>query len=362
MEFHRYLRAMRVCLMRTWEGKGGNTVIRYALPSVRCVGVFCAVLILMADCLLAQEARQDPPSVERILAAWGRRRDAIKTLHYEGDLELAYMAASRPGDADLFNDAPPDKPAMEVVLRQTISFSAAGTMVDFRLKGEQWEPMQCVRKPYFYRATFDGTTYRTLMKMSDIPMGTSDETAGAGDEVTLVFDQTAFWLAFDPCRHFDQFGYDTKRMVIRNGMATSDAYPSVDVVMPGSVPQAVVLLCLDTSKDYLPVRFVREIDGMPRSQFDIEYAKNHVVGWVVSSWTSQVMGRTSRVKIRKCSVNGDLDGELFTLEFPAGTHVIEQTAQGEQYYIQLADGAQIPIARDQYGQPPEPSPPGPQAK
>ena len=101
---------------------------------------------------------------------------------------------------------------------------------------------------------------------------------------------------------------------------------------------------LDHEKDYVVRRLRIGSKGHIGSQTDIEYRTHDVAGWVPSSWVFNKYSaagntlKTTRVEVVEFRVNDAQQADLFDIQFPPGTGVLDNKNNGKLYIVK-SDGS-----------------------
>jgi hypothetical protein len=321
---------------------------------IHCLGIFAALFVVAAENVSAQEDNQILEDVRR---AWVQRSKAIKTFHYGYLVLETKQRAVKAGATDIFGHVVAGEPTEDITLSSSQTYSYAKGKLAWRMQGKQWQEQQAKVTESKIEAVFDGQTYKTLMQNTEAvrPHAIIDKSDPPNRMLTNYSDAKAFWLAFDPQLYFDRRGYDHAEMRIGQRQEFRDGHDCVHLLLPRRNKNWVGEVYADKTRAYIPVQFIERLSGAIASQIDIEYVPNKEVGWVVSSWHRTQFDKNGRATgswqgvVQKVDINTELDNDLFALQFPTGTHVVEITNRGRKPRIQLKDGSLKPIKAREYG-------------
>lgn len=109
------------------------------------------------------------------------------------------------------------------------------------------------------------------------------------------------------------------------------------------------LIWVETSKDYLPIRYSwsrPKYGDVPDDIIDIEYAYDETNGWFPVSWTNRWLTLKGAVyekytaRVTDARINATIPEDMFKLEFPVGTWV-ENRITKESYILKAGGGKRI---------------------
>ncbi|QDT46819.1 Regulatory protein BlaR1 [Symmachiella dynata] len=99
-------------------------------------------------------------------------------------------------------------------------------------------------------------------------------------------------------------------------------------INPGAPKVPSASWWVDPSREYVIVRYAYSNSaGMVQSQLDIDYQQDDKHGWVPSLWRFRRFDRGGKVltttisRVTEYEINPQLDDDIFTLQFPPGTHM-----------------------------------------
>ena len=317
---------------------------------------------------------------EKVLSAWKKRRERTKSFRYE-------FASHRTDYAPVPRISPalPNAPNAMQPPREfhgTHSFSVSGKKMAYSSDYEgQEEPLDAPpQKPLGTvlgltgeRASFDTVFYKWVLgEHGPLPFGetTRDgEFTGrrsvfqARDTLTCSVDNIAPWLWFSPLDWLHRQSYDPDKMTIGRRHVLHDGRECVELFMPRSNPSWRGVVCVDPSRDCVPVEFFERLDGAPKDKLSIQYVRDETEGWRISAWQYEYPGdevsgaRSHRCKVTRCTINKPVADNVFAIEFPEGTHVVEHGRDTDKYFIAMRDGKRRYISQSEYGTPPPPEMP-----
>jgi len=299
----------------------------------------------------------DDATVEQVIAAWERRRESTKCFQYECELEQSLVKGSRDDASDGFAGArkksvPPD----DIILHRAITFSLSGEKIAYCEEGEEWDGASQSRRTTRITAAFDAVVHKQLAQSpSTVTLGRILRGGQPGDILTVNATQTALWLAFSPVALLERLGYYPEKMTVSRLDAFRDGHDCAELSIPRRNPSWRALIYVDRSRGYIPLQFLEELNGVVRREVSIQYVPHEAVGSRVSAWNdkwfngSGILNRSSSAKVKRCSINQPLGDEVFTLEFPEGTHFIEGEEETSKRFVALADGERRQISPEEYG-------------
>ena len=109
---------------------------------------------------------------------------------------------------------------------------------------------------------------------------------------------------------------------------------------------------VDSSRNYLPIRYSTIRRGVTRSNDHLEYVKDEEFGWVLSSWDTSLFDRNGHrthrcdVTVNEHRVNGPIADTEFRIDCPAGT-LFRDRIRNESYVL-LNDGTHIRVDPRKY--------------
>jgi len=224
-------------------------------------------------------------------------------------------------------------------------------------KGDRWDPSTASTVRTRFDACFDGHQYRTLLDESSIPfaLGAIENTDHPGEQLTVGTTAIPFLLSYSPLRLLSSLGYQTRRIVEKDVNEYHNGVECKVLEVPRGNSAWEGLVYVDSSIDYLPVRFVASYEDILMQDISMSYKPNESVGWVVSDWESKYFGRTGEIErsvtghVTAVSINKPLEDSLFKLQFPVGSNIVWDKKDGKEFYIQNPNGELRPISRKEYG-------------
>jgi hypothetical protein len=298
----------------------------------------------------------DNVTVEQVRAAWERRRESIRSFQYECELEEYLVKGSLNNVVEPSNKPRgKDVPNEDLILHSTIAFALSGSKIACCEEGEQWDEDSGSIEIRKFRSTFDGIQNKTLFDEAPLAEALVDSGGKAADALTVDVNLIAIWLAYSPADLLQRLGCNSDRMRVSDLHGFRDGHNCVELSMPRRNPAWRALVCVDPSRDYVPLQFTMKKDDVLRSDRSIQYVRDEQVGWRVSAWhekrfnTSGGLERSSSGEVKRFSINQPLGDEVFRFQFPEGTHVVEGHGDTAKYYIALGDGKKREIARKEFG-------------
>lgn len=277
-----------------------------------------------------------------IRAAWKERNDLLKS--FQCTCTLTRIDMNETGD--LFDPVPPGIKGGPVDLDSTFTLSMEGAKISLQSKSEQWINREQSRINQSYSRCFDGASNKVLIDAEHMswPAATLDDESEPCGVLTKNTHYAPLWLSFSPGEMLTRLNFDTSSMAVTDGRAFYQGRECIEVAIPRrQVVSGHVFVV--PSLGYLPVKFV-EWRGVGRMRSDIEivYEENAVLGSVVSRWTSRLYGGDGEVEtslsgtVESVTINEPISDDVFDIALPVGTR-IRQTLDGTtKYFIQEANG------------------------
>lgn len=306
---------------------------------------YIAKFVVVAICVLAQtpsgafgQGQENQGGIEDgIRKAWKERSDKIESFECKCSLT---RTDSPEAASDVFSKQKPQGP---VELKQPFTLIKKGKKLWMQSKGEQWNNETQSPMNQTYTRCFNGKMNKALLEGDTyrFPAAQANIDRQPAEELIKNTHYTPLWLSFSAGDMLNRLNFKTSAMSA-NGKQCQGK-PCVEIKMSRDGVESYVYV--DPTRANVPVRFV-EMRGQKevRSETTIQYDKNEVVGWVLSSWISKLYGGNGEVettvvgKMEKVEINGLIKDEVFDIPFPVGTRIRETINGVTKFYIQEADG------------------------
>ncbi len=315
----------------------------------------CGVLVLFVMAVSQIAQADDRETIAALRAAWDSRHKQVWSFRYDCQLKEDFVISKVPS-GNPFDVGPGlDDSAPRTVeeLRRKITFAKSGRKLAYVETGNRWDRGTLKRTVQDYKVAFNGV-YNRQFSPSGIPSGEIDRSHQANDSLTAGADQVALWMWHSPVDYLMRQGYELNSISVRNSQVDYAGTPCIELLLPRGESPWRGYLFLDPKRDYVPLRFVQERSGVTRSDLSIDYRRHDVAGHCVSSWREKEFddkGRllhTRTASVDEATINAAIDDALFAVSFPAGTRVVERTADGKKYYMQQDDGELTPISMEEF--------------
>ena len=308
-------------------------------------------------------AGEVPPTAERVRDAWMRRQCSFISFWCECSVEDRFVQYRTP--ADPF--AAPTKGKDELLNRDeveritlTYSVQENGKMA-YDEKRLSWNVQASEMCEDHFSATFDGAESRLLMDNSlldkaDKPcLGELIIDMAPHDAATCSARQTAFWFAFNPLAWLERQAYQLDSMRIIDTRSVFNGHNCLRISVLCKNPAWESWVYADPARDFIPVRFASRLDGVVRSNLEIEYTPDAAVGWRLSSWKTDSFDQSGAVERRSTGtvtaarINTLLDDNISSARFPAGMHVVERRGGERKFFVVTENGARRYITEADFG-------------
>jgi hypothetical protein len=298
-------------------------------------------------------AAHEAAVLDRIFANWKARHDRVHSFHFTWDCRTTCRKGSRDFSSDL-----------DVRFDRDQVFQQVG--VQFWMDGDG---RQClVRTPTFKvpqvkvvgsgpvvnRWVIDGKTTLRFFARSEFESGSAPPRPLAPYGLLYphaIDDQSipdptlfAMLLTFRPQAPAISW--------LREQCHLVDEHAAVDnghFVKFQRVVQREEACWVSPARDDVVVHWAIQSEPSSRWEGLIRYAKDKSFGWVPSEWSHTFGTTVSEYKVTSYAINEAIDPKTFSLEFPAGTPVQEQspTAKHKHYVVQR-DGRKRPIPVNEF--------------
>jgi hypothetical protein len=315
--------------------------------------VFCRLAVAVL-CLIACPVNADERELgKEITAAWKRREASIKSLHLECAVEVTTMVTETRADDPFSRPRDKNSKWRPVTLQREIKFSMDGGKRATEMSGDHWNPQLGAPVEQRTLAAYDGKLYTSLFESGEFRSAQIAPNVSAGGMLT------AFWLvplnlSIEPSSELQRHGYEIDHPQTHFRKTRYDGKDCIEISMVQRyqgrlLPVRPGRLYVMTA-DYLPVEFVREVNGKPSSEYRATHAIDKQFGPVIDSWTAQRFAETGElqetysIKVKRRILNKPLDATLLRFRIPPGTPTTEENERGERTrFIEDANGERQPM-------------------
>jgi len=229
-------------------------------------------------------------------------------------------------------------------LNSTFKLSMKGGKISMKSEGYVWSSSRSSRVFQNYSRCFNGTGNKALLEGKDIvTSGVFDHERQPAIELTNNTHYVPLWLAFTPAEMLSRMRFDTSHMSVSDARAFHQGKECIEVSIPRDRLKGQIYV--DPSLGYLPVKFVEwRRAGKMRSDIELEYVENEVLGWVVSRWWSNLYDGDEKLAtslsgtVDKITLNQPISDDEFDIKFPVGTSIREIMDGKTKYFIQERNG------------------------
>jgi hypothetical protein len=294
----------------------------------------------------ANESRHGQPALDEIEAAWKARTDSIRSVAMK--IEMEEFIKGR-GDKPLeknspFSDPRPEtgrafKVALEYAYEQgKAEFVRSGPVID------QQNPEKTSEQTV--RFVFDGRENRSLLQQTNFPaMGSIEKTNVPSGRIIQNGDLIAIHLWRQPMVSLRAIWAERMIMKVDEELVETDGIKCRRVRFTNGTSQRNMTLDIDPERGWLPIRWQISSADKLSTELKIKYRADPKAGPVVTGWDYTHYDKNGgfdtirRAKVTQQEINGDIDDQRFTIEFPVGTRVTEKVNEKERHtYIQEAGG------------------------
>lgn len=320
----------------------------------RILLIACALVAATVTTVRGEEG----PTPAKALAAWTKRQEGPKSLQYFCDMETSKMVGAPQGTSDAF--APQkadDDPKRAVLVRTKAMFALSGKKIAYTKDGDHLS-MGALETAQS-RRIYDGAKENSLFQRDGFSAGEVDSGSWAERMLLCNKELVPFFLAHQPIRVLEEIGYKLDRMTVSQAKVFRNGHECVEYAISRPSQALASRLWVDPARDYLPLEYADLIGERVASRMAIKYVSDPQVLWRISeihvtSFARTGVPRTSWFfKMTDFSVNKTMD-DIFTLDFPEGTQVVEGTnimapvpeeekgRDSWKEYVVGPDGKQIP--------------------
>jgi hypothetical protein len=315
---------------------------------------YCLTLSLLGIATIqpAHVAAQNPDSSndrQQIESAWRHRTDVVKSLILTADV-VEVTKGRGPRALEPPGPFSEDVPETDRTVSARLDFYFdRGKAVMLEIKQVAPDEENARLGPHTLHATFDGQLNAALHEQGEFRSGSIERKATAGAYISRNTSLLAlsFWL--QPQLAFKDTNWNTRRLIIENKSTEVNGVKCRRLTIPRSSSNWTSTLDVDADNDWLPVQWQTWLGGRPTMKLEILYTVDQNVGRVVSGWKyTQYDRKDGRIEITrsaeviKCETNVKIPPQHFTIDFPIGTRIYEDTQTGRRYYTQKP-GAMVPI-------------------
>jgi hypothetical protein len=304
------------------------------------------VAVILANCCGSAQA----VTVDDVLSAWKKHAAGINSLQYECECTRTELV-NKSGSNDPFG---PEANATKepVALKGDVTFSIAGGKLAVLRVAEFWDDDEKGPKPQTHRHVFDGKQNRDLYLGTRIPMGHINDAKIPSESLTHHVELAPLWLAYSPLTYLEKHkNLSLSKMRIAKEVMTCGDRQCLELsVEAGPNKNASFVLHVSATSDYRPLRWSTLVNGVPRHETTLKYDPKREAVWSLSEYSTSIYDSVGEVSlnivgvVKKQWVNEALDKAVFIIDYPEGTHVMENGAT----FIQKAGKLQ-PIEQKQFG-------------
>jgi hypothetical protein len=286
----------------------------------------------------------DETTPEQVLAAWDRHRQKIDSFRYDYELKQAVANVENRLDhrRPLGGQAKKDvngAGSRRVGFQKSLTLRVFKNKTAYKEVGEQWSPELDCKVTVQHIFTFDGTHTKVLLKdplrsVGQIEKGDLFGFLHGNQSGLWVAHATAEWLTKRvACRPAD--------MKIGRPAVRFDGQEHLELTLENGSWKHFILV--DPSRDYVPVRVIGKHDGIIRWELSIQYTRDKNVSWRPTSWLTRSYNESGSEKetrlfsVKRCSFNGPVAADVFTIKFPKGTEVVEHVDGEERSFVAPGD-------------------------
>lgn len=281
--------------------------------------------------------------------AWARRLSAVKSLSMTTAVAevLVGQGANAVVELGALSDSqPPDDLATEVVTKYSYE---EGKISLHRSSDAIPVPGQPGKtRPQLIRVTYDGTANALLVADAALPTGSIQQSQSADDKLYVHLDFLAVGLWLYPQEVLERIGWAVARMEVQQECVLVNGRNCRRISIPRTNDgRWKSFLDVDPQADWAPVQWKTLLDGRVSTELEVRYEADEEVGSVISSWSlirhddSGEIAKTLKGEVLAYEVNRDIADCEFRIDFPIGTHVVEEVeGGGRKYYRQNGDRLQ----------------------
>ena len=296
----------------------------------------------------------------KVFDAWSQRPKKIRSFQYQCDLVRTKVAGDGKGIEEPFADRGQDGASNKLeILQGRFTFTMAGEKLAYRETGDGWDEQFARKRPRNVTAIFDGDSNKSLHAAGPIPLGGITKATLPADSLTVSTNIIAILWTHSPVRQLERQAYHVQQMTVRESHIQCDGIDCMQLSIPrgkpGSKNKWTGFVYVDPAREYLPIRFVQELNGQRRSAYSIKYVPDSQIGWRISEWTEDRFDETGRLdytlsgRVTACMINKPVSDDTFAIEFPIGTHVVERDGVAEKYFIVEGGEQRKYIPQSEYG-------------
>lgn len=286
---------------------------------------------------------------ELLIDAWNRRQSSIHSFQFSwtGKHYARADAAVDPIEAQSLDKPVDSDLACETQMTLTVDEKHR---FRFDTHDKAWSAAKSAYVPKDQHYIFDGLLERNFFSR-DVSTPYPTAFIGKCDPPTVKNDIkslaiTVVYRPFD-MRMINRLAPEKLRLSAEQ--TTIDGHPCLVVEqVEGNYERRV---WADTSRDYVPVRWVSGPGGKRSIQIDISYSKDAKYGWVPTAWTTGFFDGAEKIEswqttTVKHKLNETIPDSSFQLSYPVGTWVHDYTTK--ETYILLKDDKKRPILRGEF--------------
>lgn len=331
-------------------------------PNSRRLSAIWFLVVTVSQTAFGQpidKTSRGPLTPEEVQRAWEIRSSSIRSVALKASMDEMRTGS---GDADDSRGGPFGKTSKnERIYKVSLDFAVEDgkiTIDRFRhppVKQNGSKEILAERTQRI-RRTFDGKRSLSLVVEGDLPFGTIDANEAHRNSIVANADFLAFALWVDPKRLLREIEWSAEDMTIgqQEIRVGGSSCTRLEIARPCRHARWKSAIDVDSAKGCVPRQWQTWLGRRLMTHLVIEYEHDDKVGLVLKSWkhTSYTegsgVGYVRRGQVTQFAINEDIDDRCFTIEFPIGTHVSENSDKGFQSFIQTNSGL-APLDRDKFG-------------
>jgi len=317
---------------------------------------FCLTISLIGIATTLSPAtvfgQQSDSSTDRqqIESAWRHRTDVVKSLIVTADV-VEVTKGRGPRAAEPPGPFSEDVPVTDRTVSATIEFYFdRGKAAIMENKQVAPDESSVNLGPKTLHATFDGQLNAALHEQGEFRSGSIERKATAGTYISQNTSLLALNLWLQPQLAFKDIGWNARGLTIDNESTDVNGIKCKRIKIPRSSRNWTSALDVDADNDWLPIQWQTWLGGRLTMKLGIDYAVDQNAGRVVSGWKythydhAGNIEQTRTAEIINCETNVEIAPHDFTIDFPIGTPIWEDTPAGRRYYV-LEPSGMVPVEK-----------------
>jgi hypothetical protein len=325
-------------------------------------GVLVLVTTVFVAFAVAQGRESDSlpkaePAIDVVWAAWSIRTAAITSIAITCEIDTTVIGDGGDGKPrERFNPFAEAIPSKDKVLKATAEYAFENGKITIKKSGDVIDPddPEAITRQIL-NAAFDGQANTSLHEETMLPMAVIERTLTPASIVFTNADFIAVALWMQPAKVLKEIGWSIDKMSMQQDPVDASGVQCRRIRIPRESLRWTSAIDVDPNRKWIPVRWQSWLDGKLSTVLTIDYRNEEEFGPVVNEWVYDRYNEEgehesiSRGRVTRCDLNGDIDDSRFTIKFPLGTHVVENSRGGNRYYIQMPSDLLVPINENDYG-------------